>query len=362
MSEEITTGVAEPVNETTAKQSNNMSMSDFVNRRLGAQNEETQEVAPPVEAQEEVAEQPSSEISEEVLSQPEGAEQTEEPQGSEDVLSQFDLDDMSDDELKELSEKLGSRAVARYGELTAKRKAAEEKLKELQSQLSEQDPLAANDNVDDNPYSNLETLDDLQSKAKEVNQVIEWAEDTLFNADGAGPDDYVAEVEGKELTKSEVRASLLNARKARDKFLPAQLRTLQTVEQANQLETAFEQKAREELTWLEGEDNDLRKKYEAIIGDERFQKLRESAGPEVRPQLNYLMAHAANSIYGRQPVKGGVTSPTLNPTKTGATGASTSEKTVNKSTKALKDLSSRFKQSGTKSDFINLRTLQIKNR
>ena len=44
MSEEITAGVAEPVNETTAKQSN-MSMADFVNRRLGKQNEATQEVA-----------------------------------------------------------------------------------------------------------------------------------------------------------------------------------------------------------------------------------------------------------------------------------------------------------------------------
>ena len=358
MSEEITTANAEA--ETTAIQSN-MSMADFVTRRLGQQNEETQEGAPPVEAQEEVAEQPSYESNEEVLGQPEGAEQTEEPQGSENVLSQFDLDDMSEDDLKELSEKLGSRAVARYGELTAKRKAAEEKLKDLQSQLSEQSPLNPTEEVDNNPYSNLESLDDLQGKAREVNEVIEWAEDTLFNADGSGPNDYIAEVEGKSLTKSEVRASLLNARKARDKFLPAQLRTLQTVEQANQLEQAFEQKARQELTWMEGEDNDLRKQYEAIIGDERFSKLRESAGPEVRPQLNYLMAHAANSIYGRQPVKGGVGSPTLKPTRTGATGASTSEKTVNKSTKAIKDLSSQFKKSGNKSDFITLRTLQLKN-
>jgi len=361
MSEEITTGVAEPVNETTALQSNNMSMADFVNRRLGQKQEETQEEAPPVEAQEEVIEQPSSET-EEVLNETEGAEQTEEPRGSEDVLSQFDLDDMSDDELKELSEKLGSRAVARYGELTAKRKAAEEKLQQLQSQLKQQDPLNLNEEVDDNPYSNLETLSDLQDKAKEVNQVIEWAEDTLFNADGAGPDDYVAEVDGKELTKAEVRSSLLNARKARDKYLPAQLNSLKTAAQANQLEQAFEDKAKEELDWMQGDDNDLRKQYEAIIGDQRFQKLRESAGPDVRPQLNYLMAHAANSIYGRQPVKGGVASPTLNPTKTGATGASTSEKTVNKSTKALKDLSSRFKKSGNKSDFISLRTLQLKNR
>ena len=362
MSQEITEGVAEPSTETTALQSNNMSAADFVNRRLGQQQEATQEVAPPVEAQEEVAEQPSSEISEEVLSQPEGAEQTEESQDSQDVLSQFDLDDMSEDDLRELSEKLGSRAVARYGELTAKRKAAEEKLQELQSKLSEQSPLNPTEEVDNNPYSDLESLDDLQSKAKEVSKVIEWAEDTLFNADGSGPNDYIAEVEGKSLTKSEVRASLLNARKARDKYLPAQLRTLQTVEQAKQLETAFDEKAREELAWMGGEDNDLRKQYEAIIGDERFQKLRESAGPDVRPQLNYLMAHAANSMYGRQPVKGGVASPTLTPTKTGATGASTSEKTVGKSTKTLKDLSSRFKKSGTKSDFINLRTLQIKNR
>ncbi len=359
MSEEITTANAEA--ETTAIQSN-MSMADFVTRRLGQQNEGTQEEAPPVEAQEEVAEQPSYESNEEVLGQPEGAEQTEEPQGSENVLSQFDLDDMSEDDLKELSEKLGSRAVARYGELTAKRKAAEEKLKDLQSQLSEQSPLNPTEEVNNNPYSNLESLDDLQGKAKEVNEVIEWAEDTLFNADGSGPNDYIAEVEGKSLTKSEVRASLLNARKARDKFLPAQLRTLQTVEQANQLEQAFEQKARQELTWMEGEDNDLRKQYEAIIGDERFSKLRESAGPEVRPQLNYLMAHAANSIYGRQPVKGGVGSPTLKPTRTGATGASTSEKTVNKSTKAIKDLSSQFKKSGNKSDFITLRTLQLQKR
>ena len=361
MSEEITTGVAEPVNETTAKQSN-MSMADFVNRRLGKQNEATQEVSPPVEAQEEVAEQPSSEINEEVLSQTEGAEQTGGSQDPKDVLSQFDLDDMSDDELKELSEKLGSRAVARYGELTAKRKAAEEKLQKLESQLKQQDPLKPTEEIDNNPYSNLETLDDLQDKAKEVSQVIEWAEDTLFNADGAGPNDYIAEVDGKDLTKAEVRSSLLNARKARDKYLPAQLDTLKIAAQANQLEQAFNDKAKEELTWMGGEDNDLRKQYEAIIGDERFKKLRESAGPEVRPQLNYLMAHAANSIYGRQTVKGGVASPTLTPTRTGATGASTSEKTVNKSTKALKDLSSRFKKSGTKSDFINLRTLQIKNR
>ena len=39
-----------------------------------------------------------------------------------------------------------------------------------------------------------------------------------------------------------------------------------------------------------------------MIGDPRFNSLREKADP-VAAQLNYLMAHAANSIYGRKPVK-----------------------------------------------------------
>jgi len=360
MSNEITEGVAEPSTETTASQSN-MSAADFVNRRLGQLNEGTQEEAPPVEATDEVTEEavvesPEVEASEEVV-----AEQTEEPEGSTDVLSQLDLDDMSEEDLRELSEKLGSRAVARFGELTAKRKAAEAKLKEMEASLQNNNPLETQ-TVANNPYESVDTLEGLQEKAKEVNEVIEWAEETLFNADGYGPEDVVTEVEGKELTKADVRKSLLNARKARDKFLPAQLQTVQRVQQSHQLKEAFDTQAEQELNWLQGEDNDVRKSYEAMIGDPRFNSLREKADPEVAAQLNYLMAHAANSIYGRKPVKEAPKSATLTPPKAAITAGATSDKTVGKSVKALKDLNQRFRQSGNKSDFITLRTQQIKNR
>lgn len=360
MSNEITEGVAEPSTETTAKQSN-MSAADFVNRRLGQQNEETQEEAPPVEATDEVTEEtevesPEVEASEEVV-----AEQTEEPEGSTDVLSQLDLDDMSEEDLRELSEKLGSRAVARFGELTAKRKAAEAKLKEMEAQLQTKNPLETQ-TVANNPYESIDTVQGLQEKAKEVSEVIEWAEETLFNADGYGPEDVVTEVEGKELTKSDVRKSLLNARKARDKYLPAQLQTVQRVQKSHQLKEAFDAQAEKDLNWLQGEDNDVRKSYEAMVGDPRFNKLREKADPEVAAQLNYLMAHAANSIYGRKPVKEAPKSATLTPPKTAVTAGATSDKTVGKSVKALKDLNQRFRQSGNKSDFVTLRTQQLKNR
>ena len=361
MSNEITEGVAEPSTETTAEQSNNMSMADFVSRRLGQQNEGTQEEAPIVEATDEVTEEAEVESTEAEVNEEIVAEQTEEPQGSEDVLSQLDLDEMSEDDLRELSEKLGSRAVARFGELTAKRKAAEAKLKEMEAQLQNNNPLETQE-VANNPYESVDTLEGLQEKAKEVTEVIEWAEETLFNADGYGPEDVVTEVEGKELTKADVRKSLLNARKARDKFLPAQLQKVQRVQQSHQLKEAFDAQAEQELNWLQGEDNDVRKSYEAMIGDPRFNSLREKADPEVAAQLNYLIAHAANSIYGRKPVKETPKNTTLTPPKTAGTAASQSEKTVGKSVKALKNLDQQFRQTGNKSDFITLRTLQLKNR
>ena len=360
MSNEITEGVAEPSTQTTAPQSN-MSAADFVNRRLGKLNEATQEETPIVEATDEVTEEAEVESTEAEINEEIVAEQTEEPEGSTDVLSQLDLDEMSEDDLRELSEKLGSRAVARFGELTAKRKAAEAKLKEMEAQLQNNNPLETQE-VADNPYASVDTLEGLQEKAKEVTNVIEWAEETLFNADGYGPEDVVTEVEGKELTKSDVRKSLLNARKARDKFLPAQLKSVQRVAQSKQLKEAFDAQASTELNWLQGEDNDVRKSYEAMVGDPRFDSLRKKADPEVAAQLNYLMAHAANSIYGRKLVKEAPKSATLTPPRTAGTAASTSEKTVGKSVKALKNLNQQFRQSGNKSDFITLRTLQLQKR
>ena len=230
MQQEVTSEAAQS-EETEANTLSNISASEYIQRRLGAmQNqeqpeEEVQETeeAPVVEEEvEEVAEAVDESATEEVT----------EEESSEDVLSQLDLDEMSDEELRELSDKLGSRAVARFGELTAKRKAAEEKVKALEAELGKQNPLEKEPEIAENPYSDLNTLEDLQGKAQEINKVIEWAEEVLFNADEYGAQDEITTVEGKGLTKAEVRKSLLNARKSRDKFLPAQLRSIQKVEQA----------------------------------------------------------------------------------------------------------------------------------
>ena len=343
----------------------NISVSELAARRLGGSSQTTPEEV----SSEEVAEDPSVESEEETEEIVEdvdesSAEETEESESSEDVLSQIDLDEMSEEDLRELGKKLGSKAVERFGKLTAQRKAAEEELAKLRASLAEadNDPLKGTQEVKNNPYGNIDSLEGIQAKADEVNGIIEWAEDVLFNADGYGPEDVVTEVEGQELTKADVRKSLLNARKSRDKFLPAQLKTLQSKQQGKQLKEAFTAKATEELSWMQGEDNDTRKQYEAMIGDPRFSKLEEALPPDLSAQLPYIMAHAANSIYGRREIKEPAKSARLNP-PTQPTGAGAqAERKASPQVKKLKDIRQRFSASGNKSDFVTLRTLQMQNR
>ena len=364
MTDEIATADAEAGKISVEK--TNISVTDFAQRRIG---EMMPKEEPKAEAQQETEEPEAEEVETEEVEQEEvqetTAEETTEVEESEDVLSQLDLDDMSEEDLRELSEKLGSRAVARFGELTAKRKAAEERLAQLESRLKEKPNPLQNNKVENNPFSNLDTIEKLQDKAKEVDSIVEWAEDILFESDNYAADDVVTEVEGKELTKADVRKSLLQARKAQKTFLPDQLNTLQVREQGIQMTEAFDKRAKEELSWLEGEDNDLRKQYEATVGDERFKKLKEvlnREAPEIAPQIDYWFAHATNSIYGRKPVVETKASPKLNPPRTGNPASAKSEKSQGRTAKALKELEARFKQTGNARDFAELRKLKMSAR
>lgn len=348
MTEEIAPDIAESEKNTV----DNISPDAFAGLRLGQTPSE--EVQKPAEAEVE-----SVESTEEIAQSPE-VEEVEEAESS-DVLSKYNLDNMSETELRELSEQLGSKAVARYGELTAKRKLAEEKLAELQTKLDNQSVLSKPKEIKDNPYSNIENVEDLQKKSSEVNDIIEWAEDILFESDGYSADDVVTEVEGKEVTKAQVRKSLLQARKSRDAFLPDQLQRIQSIEQSKHAAESFQRQAIDELPWLSGEDNDTRKHYESIIGDERFKTLQDSVksiDPSVSAQLPYLMAHAANSMYGRRLVTDSASGVQLNPPKTSASSAPKINRT-GKSKKALADLSNRFKASGSRDDFVKLRATQL---
>jgi hypothetical protein len=347
MTDESNPEIAEAV---SSVDSNNISVAEFAQARLGGipteeevATQETEQVTPKaVEEEAPVVEAETEEVE----------ETTEE--SADDVLSQMNMDDMSEDELRELAEKLGSRAVARFGELTAKRKQAEEELARLKSEMQSEDPLKAKKPIEDNPFNDLNSVEELQSKSEEMDNVIEWAEDLIFNSDGYGPEDVVTEVNGQELTKAQIRQTLRNARKTKDSYLPDRLRQLQEQAQSVQLKSAFAEQARKELTWLGDEENEVNQKYQAMLQDPRLQKL-ESALPEVSAQIPYLIAHAANSLYARKPVG------SMSPPKSGIPSSSVSDRSTSKKAQSIKQVAQQFRDSGNQNDFIRLRTLQLSN-
>ena len=131
------------------------------------------------------------------------------------------------------------------------------------------------------------------------------------------------------------------------------------------MEVAFKERAKQELSWLDGEDNDVRKHYEATVNDARFQKMKEivsKEAPDVAGQLDYWFAHAANSIYGRKPIVDGKPSVKLTPPKGATTSSANSDKSQSRTAKSLKEMQNRFKQSGNARDFAELRKLQMASR
>ncbi len=273
------------------------------------------------------------------------------------VLSKdVDLENMSEAELKELAQKLGSKAVARFGELTAKRKSAEEQLAALKSEISKRNDSQLEAKVRDNPYADIEKADELQSKFQEVNEIIDWADDLLEKSEDLGSDDIVTTVNGKDHTKREIKDAMRKAKKARDIYLPDQKKKLLVVQERQQFRETLISRAKTELPWLNGEDNDVRKQYELMVSDERLKAL-EKSSPEVASQLPYLLAHAANSLYARKSVDAKASARLAPPSAIISQSVESNKPDVRQS-RAIKDISDRFQKNGNYRDFQKLRALQ----
>ena len=346
--------------ENTARLQSNASVSEYAkfraNQLMGQQPEEVEEQP---QAEEPEVTDEVNETEEPIEETQESTEETE----TQDVLSNIDLDNLSEDDLRELSEKLGSRAVMRFGELTAKRKQAEAELAELRQKLQDSDnPLKGNVDQSKNPYRNIKSIEELQKVSRDIESVVEWAEDTIFNADGYGADDVVTEVNGKEYTKAEVRKQLLDARKAEKKFLPAQLKTLQDREYAKQAKDSLSEQAKGEFGWIGKEGDELNEKYQAMLDDPRLQGLDEFS-PELAAQLPYLLAHSANSLYGRRVIKEDAPVQSkkgvqLDPPSTNP-GSAKSEKQISSALKNFQAQQKTFRETGSKDDFIKMRAMRF---
>jgi hypothetical protein len=351
---EVTTSDAADVKP--AVENKSMSDKDFLSSRIAKLTAKAQpaeakkpETAPQEEAPK--AESPSQEGE----SKPKEANPKE-------VLSK-DVEDLTDDEIAELAQKGKSGLLKRIAELTAKRKLAEEKAAALEAAIQQAQRQIPETKVENNPYESIDSEEALLKEKAEVDSFVEFAEDVLFRSEDLGADDVAYEADGKQYSKAAVREMLRNARRRQTKFIPAQYKELQERSKRAAMEENFKKLAKQELPWLEGDDNDTRKRFEAMVNDPRLKRMKESV-PEIAPQIEYLVAHAANSIYGRKLIDmdSKPKSPSINPPSTPSTVAAAPERTESRADKSIKDIESRFKQTGNPSDFIALRAAQISKR
>jgi len=340
----------------------NISNSELIAMRYKAMTEAGKAQKPPEQPKEEpkevVPSEPEEPQKEAAQEEPAPSSEADQQAKEQKVLSKdVELENMSEAELRELAQKLGSKAVARFGELTAKRKAAEEQLAALQAELAKRGSNQLEAKVRDNPYATIEKPDELQAKFQEVSEVIDWADDLLEKGEDLGAEDVLTNVNGKDYTKREIKEALRKARKAKEVFLPDQDKQIKLLAERKSLKEALIERAKTELPWLQGEDNDVRKQYEAMLSDERLKGV-ERALPDVAPQLPYLLAHAANSLYARRAVDA-KSSPRLSPPSPVVSQSADSSKPEIRQSKALNDLSSRFNKSGSYKDFKAIRALQM---
>lgn len=298
----------------------------------------------------------------------EAEEETPEAEVPEVLSKDIDLDDieaLSVEDLDALKNKLGGKGtVARFAELTSKRKQAEERLTALETQMSQQqpkaDPLAVK-KTETNPYADIDNLEGLQAKAREIDEAIEWAEEVLDSNEDAGSDDSVAVIDQNDVTKGQVKKVLRDARKARKNHLPDQLAAIQAVEGRNSLKTQMNDAARKELSWLDGEDNDTRKQYEALK-DSPVITAAIKATPDLEPYMDYMIAHASNSIYGRKEIPVSKSKPAVTaPSNPGSSVAAT-ERPEGRSNKKVQASEAQFKKTGDPKDYIAFREAQFSNR
>ena len=321
----------------------NMSFEELVAQR-------TARLSNPEPESEEQTEEEESEIEEEEISTEEEDNEIEaEPKEEEE--SEIDLLSLTTEQIQSLAKKGKSRLLQRIGELTAQKKALEEK---VQSQ-----PQVKEVPQEQNPFREIQSFDDLKAKYQELERTLETTDELLEEYEDYRADDIIL-VGDKEFTKQQIRKANRNSRDALTKYLPAQQSHLQQIAQLEQLKGQYIAAAEEEVPDIKDESTAVGKQFMSLVSDPLIEKLRKQV-PEIGYQIEYILAHAANSINGgtrikKQPAVGNrlKVSPSSSPFGAGAAKSSTSPKSK------VVDAYTRFEKSGSPEEWVAARIAKYK--
>ena len=330
--------------------SSNMSFDDYINRRVNNAEPEAEATESAEDTWEEEDALEPEEVSEE---QEEIVEDESEEEGEEE--QEIDLLSLNPAQIQELAKKSRSRLLHRVGELTAQKKALEEKL----NSQAEAKPLPTIPQ-ESNPFRDIDTVEGLKAKYEELEKVAEETDTILEEHEDYGAEDIIV-VGDKEFTKKEIRRANRNAREAMAKYLPAQSAELAKREQRKVMEQQYTALIPQEVPELADEESELSKQYKALLSDPLVEQVNKLV-PDLGPQLPYILAHAIRSIHRSQKSKavvkvaGSASKAKVPGTPFGAGAAKSGVKTAKKSAEQAYQ---RFQSSTSVEDWVAARVARL---
>lgn len=325
---------------------------------------------PEAKAPEQQAEATESESTDQSNGEESAAESQPEQEAGEDeakqeqsaVLSKIDFDQLSESEIQELATKARSKALARFSELTQDKKSLQAQLTQLQAELAKhQKPAMGAPAQIPKEFASIESIDQLQTRSSEMKSTMKWAEAHLDEAEHLAHDDVIQTDQG-EFTKSQLKKVYRLSREALDEWLPAQYNQLQTKAQLSAMRDANNKKLRQEVKWMEGEDNDLRKQYESVIKSPVIDKIKKAV-PEAEADIEYLIGHAMNSIAGKtyyDANTGKEVKSSMKLSPPSMPRSSAAPKVGEQIGKQIKELESKFENSRSHEDLESLLTARLR--
>lgn len=330
--------------------SSNISFDDYINRRVNTAEPEAEATESAEDTWEEEDALEPEEVSED---QEEIVDDESEEEGEEE--QEIDLLSLNPAQIQELAKKSRSRLLHRVGELTAQKKALEEKL----NSQAEAKPLPSIPQ-ESNPFRDIDTVEGLKAKYEELEKVAEETDTILEEHEDYGAEDIIV-VGDKEFTKKEIRRANKNAREAMAKYLPAQSAELARREQRKVMEQQYTALIPQEVPELADEESELSKQYKALLSDPLVEQVNKHV-PDLGPQLPYILAHAIRSIHRSQKSKAVVKAAgTASKAKVPGTpfGAGAAKSGVKTAKKSADQAYQRFQSSTSVEDWVAARVARL---
>ena len=253
--------------------SDNMSLSELTTQLLAG--DEKQEGGD-TETEETVSMETPDKEESEVVEQSEVVAQADEGETDKKLLLDkygIDLDALPEDEAMSLGRALRTESMKRFGRLTAQKREAESALRDLEGKATGGESSPRSVEGEENPMSDVWTLETLQKKESDLQAIEDWAEDSLESEEQYDDDgeEYLVKVDDKRYTKQDLLSIRSNARKMLRKGGALEKRS-QFLSQRHH----FDGEALQYFPWMSDENSSEFVEFQQFVSQEKYKTLLDS--------------------------------------------------------------------------------------